>query len=143
MRLRAAALLVAFTCAVGSVPAAQEPRPQEKESALASPALDWDRDFDLILESRQGGERENTRRNVRLDAIQKDLDELRAVETDLLARLKVLSEEGAGEAALEEMLRLDAPSPDRAQAILNARLEQVRARIADLEDDMRRAKRAR
>lgn len=143
MRLSASVLLVALGCAVGSGPEAQEPRPREEESAPASVALDWDRDFDLILESRQGGDREVTRRNARLEAIQKEMDDLRAAEADLLARLKVLSEEGAGDAALEEMLRLDVPSPDRARSILNARLEEVRERIEDLEDDLKRARRAR
>jgi hypothetical protein len=142
VRLCGIGLLIALGCAAGSGTEAQAPGPKE-EPPPAGVALDWDRDFDLILESRQGAEREVRRRNARLEAIQKEMEGARAEEADLVARLKILADEGAGESALEEMLRLDAPSPDRARAILNARLEGVRERISDLEDDMKRAERVR
>ena len=141
--LRLAAAILAGFLAWGLRPAAEAPEPPREPAPAAGSALDWDRDFDLILESRRGKEGEAVRRDPRAEALQKEIETLRAAEADLAHRLRVLSEDGVGEAALQEMLRLDVPSPDRARAILEARLQETRSRISDLEDDLRRRWRAR
>jgi chromosome segregation ATPase len=103
--------------------------------------LDWDRDFDLILESRQGNDRQNSAIKSKVETLQRDLEKLRKEEEDLKARRQVFSSNVTGEDAFVEMLRLEAGSPERARAMLDAKLIEVRSRIADIEAALRRAKR--
>ena len=138
-----AALLLAVALTLGPGVCGQNPPPKSPEGAeTASPALDWDRDFDLILESRQGNEREKSAKNAKVDAIQRELEKLRKEEEDLRARREVFSGNVTGEEAFAEMLRLEAGSPERARALLDAQLTDVRARIADIEVALKRAKKA-
>lgn len=137
----ASALLLAFSLSLGYGTKAQTPPPagtQEAESA--SPALDWDRDFDLILESRQGNDRQNAAKKAKVDTLESELARLRGEEKDLAARREIFTGNVAGEEALHEMARLEVGSPDRARDLLDSKLAEVRARITDMEVELKRAR---
>jgi hypothetical protein len=138
-----AALLLAAILVAGPGLCGQNPPPKPPDGAeSASPALDWDRDFDLILESRQGNERQSSAKSAKLETLQRDLEKLRKEEADLKARREIFSGNVTGDEAFEEMIRLEAGSPERARALLDIQLADVRARIGDLEMALKRAKRA-
>jgi hypothetical protein len=138
-----ALLLLAATLTLGPGMCGQNPPPKPPEGAeSASPALDWDRDFDLILESRQGNDRENAAKSAKVEALQHDLEKLRKEEEELTGRIKIFSGNVTGEEAFSEMLRLEAGTPERARSILETQLAEVRSRITDLERALIRAKKA-
>ena len=139
----AAAVLFAASLALCWRAQAQNPPQPPQNGTPGIPAMNWDRDFDLIIESRQGTERENPKTVVKTEAIQKELETLRKEEVDLEARLKIFSGNVTGEEAMAEMMRLEVNSPDRARAILEEKLAEASTRIQDLEDDLKRLKRGR
>jgi hypothetical protein len=115
------------------------PPPPPKEAAPAQAALDWDRDFDLILESRQGKGREYSVRNSKLEALRSRKKQLEDEEADLRARLEIVASNVTGEEAFNEMVRLEVNTPDRARAILESKLAEIRNRIQDVDEEIRRA----
>jgi chromosome segregation ATPase len=140
--MRLTALLFSLALASGwSARGQSPPPPPPKDAGAPSSSLDWDRDFDLILESRQGTARENPKVAARTEEIQKELDTLRKEEADLEARLKLFSGKVADEQTLMEMVRMEVNSRERARVILEEKLSDARARIQDLEDELKRSRR--
>jgi len=114
---------------------AQGNAPQGEEQDLARY---WDRDFDLILEYKQGEERRNQVREREVRRLEEEIRALREERDTLRSRRRSIEETYSTETLLEELMELEVESASEARKVLDEKIHREDLRIQDLERELDR-----
>ena len=129
-------------CPLG--PPAQEKAPAKPAASEkpSDPVLDWDRDFDLILEERQGSEREAAFRGAKVADLEKEVKRLKEQEAGIREHRKIFEHTVMDEVTYGELAKLGVGNCSEAIKLLDGQLSEIGRKVDDLEDKIRRMKRS-
>ena len=137
-------LLILWLPLPGQQPPAQQPAPapaKEGSQERLSTALDWDRDFDLLLEVENQPTRAQLLLASRIEGLEKQEESLSKQLADLKARSAALEGTYTTEALLKEMLRQGVSDLQSVQRNLKNDTDRTQARLFEVQAELARLRR--
>ncbi len=137
-------LLILWLPLPGREPPAKQPAPAPAETGSQeglSTALEWDRDFDLLLEAENQPTRAQILIASRIEGLEKQEESLSKQLADLKARSAALEGTYTTEALLKEMLRQGVSDLQSVQRNLKNDTDRTQARLFEVQAELARLRR--